>query len=137
MKITKETKFDVGQEVFTVWNHMVVPCEVRDIFLDGCLGGIFLTYTLIGRFVEDRGVYMERVVCEREIFATKQEAQVECNDRLHEIVKQDIMTTKRSICQVTRGRKISDCGDDENLKEALRILKKTNSELAGFLRSVK
>lgn len=134
MKITKETKFNVGQEVFTVWNHMVIPCEVRDIFLDGCLGGIFLTYTLYGRFVEDRGVYMEQVVCEREIFATKQEAQVACNDRLHEIVKQDIMTTKRSICQVTRGRKISDCGDDENLKEALRILKKTNSELAGFLR---
>jgi len=137
MRITKETKFDVGQEVFTVWNHKVITCKVMDIFLDGCLGGTFLTYTLHGRFAEDRGVYMARVVCEREIFATKQEAQVECNDRLHEIVKQDIMTTKRSICQVTRSRKISDCGDDENLKEALRILKKTNSELAGFLREIK
>ena len=137
MKITKETKFDVGQEVFTVWNHMVVPCEVRNIFLDGCLGGIFLTYTLQGRFVKDRGVYMEQVVCESEIFATKQEAQVACNDRLHEIVKQDIMTTKRSICQVTRSRKISDCGDDEGLKSALRLLYKTNSELAKILKAHK
>ena len=134
MKITKETKFNIGQTVYVVWENTVVPTTVNEIFLDGKHKDIFLSYSVLGKFNSVLGNLAEWMVCEREIFGTEQEALVYRNDCLKNAIKREILSAKQRISQVMRSRRISDCGDDEKLKEALRLLRTTNEKLAKILK---
>lgn len=133
MKVTKETKFDIKQTVFFVENRVIYEGNVKSIELSGSIYDSEPIYTVCGNFRRNGGIYCRVQKLERYFYATFNEAFVEALQQRKESLNRAILNAKTEICHVSRNWNIAE-GQTEEQKDILRLLKKTNEELAKLIK---
>lgn len=133
MKITKETKFDVGQTVYVVWDNEVIEATVVQPEIVGLLGEFYIEYILGGNFIRGHVLYPNRKYHESAIYATKAEAVEALNHKLTFNITESIRYVKSQIRSVVVQWQINQC-QTEQQRECLRVLRKANSDLIKLLK---
>ncbi len=122
MKITVETKFEVGQEVFYIVGGRVAARDIRDVFLGP---QSYVVYTFL-TFPYTCG--------EHQLYATHQEAYAELCRQKKANLAAAIQQIKRDARSITHNYVTADCMDDATLLSAKRVIRRFSDDLGKILK---
>lgn len=130
MKITRETKFEIGQEVFVIFGNYVTSAKIKsaEISRYNCV-----EYNCSGSFIRANTCYVNYNFSENDIYATKQEAIVELKKDKELRIIRKMGDLKREVCDISRNYKQYDT-DREELKEFIRLCSSCNQKLLQIIK---
>jgi len=129
MKITRLTKFDIGQMVFVLFDNSIVEAKIKFVF-----GGYArVVYILSGSFINGYHSYPVYEYEETEIYATRQEAVVKLKESKERNLVGSLTYLKMKICEVSRNYRQYEI-DRPELKEYIGLCSAWNKKLLQIIK---
>lgn len=137
MKITAESKFDKGQQVFVLYGNQIVKAKISDAKIGIFCGFYSIQYDCWGEYRSSNRISIgNHQYYESEVYATENEAKIEWRKKKDQLIKGSLDDIKKSVCAVYRGWSLSETSNPA-LKTFISACGKFNSELIAILKEIK